>query len=148
LITVGLVGVDLVDGEARGGDPWGSGVVWSCGVCTGGAMLPPCEGVCGCEARVGLPANAPFAAFGGRPRFRGFPSSAPAVSGVHHTLRATATVVRTVVGLMQVAIAVLGRATALEPSRVLLCHGLRRASEHVWRRVSTCLAVYGRPQRM
>jgi hypothetical protein len=78
-MTVGLVGVDLVDGEARGGEPWGSGVVCSCGVCTGGAM-PPCEGVGGWEERLGLPANAPFAAFGGRPRLRGLPSSAPAVS--------------------------------------------------------------------
>lgn len=69
------MGVDLVEGDACGGDAWGSGVLWSCGVCTGGAA-PVCEGVDGgCDPRLGLPANPTFVVFGGRPRLRGFPSS-------------------------------------------------------------------------
>jgi hypothetical protein len=107
-MTAGLVGVDLVDGDARGGEPWGSGVVCSCGVCTGGAM-PACEDVGGWEERLGLPANAPFAAFGGRPRFRGLPSSARAVSDASSSQGC----VRTVVAVLQVSVTVLGRATAL-----------------------------------
>lgn len=84
-MTAGLVGVDLDEGDARGGEPWGSGAVCSCGVCTGGA-LPPCAGVGGWEERLGLPAYVPFTALGGRPRFRGLPSSARAVSGLSGAL--------------------------------------------------------------
>jgi hypothetical protein len=39
---------------------------------------------------------------------------------------------RTIVAVLHVAVVVLWRATALEPARGLLGHGLRRAYEHTW----------------
>jgi hypothetical protein len=65
-MTAGLVGVPLADGEAWGGDPWGSADVCSWGVCTGGAM-PVCGGW---EPRLGDAAYGGLAALGGRPRLR------------------------------------------------------------------------------
>lgn len=40
--------------------------------------------------------------------------------------------VRTIFTVLQVGVAVLGRATALQPARGLLCYRLRLAYEHAW----------------